>query len=227
MTIPPVTQPGTGPDRVQAPEDYDAQTTAYRIAFNVSVGEMNAAITALNALGITVDADATAVETARQQVVALEATTEGHKDAALDAETQAGLYASAAAGSAEIDLSANSIGDFFQVVDDGAGGKELAMSAQRREKTGTLTGTTPVFNQTNGIVLSWILTGNSTPTDGLADGESLILYIDDGTGFSVTWPTGEWTNNGGAAPTLKPTGETCVILNKKGSTLKLTVVEAG
>lgn len=142
-------------------------------------------------------------------------------------ETQAGLYASAAAGSAEIDVSSNDFGDFFQVVDVGSGTKGLAISPQRREKTGTLTGTTPALNQTNGIVLEWTLTGNSTPTDDLEDGESLILYIDDGTGYSITWPTATWTNNDGAAPTLKASGNTVIVANKVGTDLYLTVVEAG
>lgn len=85
----------------------------------------------------------------------------------------------------------------------------------------TVTGTTPALTATNGAVQQWTLTANSTPTDALTSGQSIILMIDDGTAYSVTWPSVSWTKQGGggAAPTLSATLNTCVVLWKVGATL--------
>ena len=68
------------------------------------------------------------------------------------------------------------------------------------EQTYTLTGTTPALDPANGTIQYWVLTGNSTPTDGLSNGEFLTLQIDDGASYTVTWPTMNWV--GGSAPIL-------------------------
>lgn len=89
------------------------------------------------------------------------------------------------------------------------------------EEVFTLTGTTPAFSAANGSIQTWDLTANSSPTDSLTTGQSIILGIDDGTAFTVTWPSVTWSKvgGGGAAPTLATTGRTWVILWKVGSTL--------
>jgi len=86
-----------------------------------------------------------------------------------------------------------------------------------QELAATLTGTTPELNTDNGTMLDWTLSGASTPTDGLENGESLILAIDDGTANTITWPTMVWI--GGTAPTLDTTNKTVIALWKQGSTL--------
>jgi hypothetical protein len=63
------------------------------------------------------------------------------------------------------------------------------------------------------------LTANSTPTDSFAAGESMTLMIDDGTDFSITWPSVSWKSDGGLAPTLNVFGFTAVVLWKVGTTL--------
>lgn len=85
------------------------------------------------------------------------------------------------------------------------------------EEVYTLSGTTPALDPANGTIQTWTLTGNSTPTDSLEDGESMTLLIDDGTAYTITWPTMEWI--GGSAPTLDTTNTTVVILWKTGSSL--------
>jgi hypothetical protein len=82
-----------------------------------------------------------------------------------------------------------------------------------------LTGTTPALDPSNGTIQTWTLSGNSTPTDSLAAGESLTLLIDDGSAFSVTWPAVTWKTNSGTAPTLLATGFTVIVLWKVGTTL--------
>ena len=80
----------------------------------------------------------------------------------------------------------------------------------------TLTGTTPAFSAANGTIQNWTLTGNSSPTDSLTSGQSITLFIDDGTAYTITWPTITWINT---APTLATTGLTVINLVKNGTTL--------
>lgn len=86
-----------------------------------------------------------------------------------------------------------------------------------QETVFTLTGTTPALNPFNGTIQTWTLTANSTPTDSLATGQSMTLLVDDGTAFTITWPTITWV--GGVAPVLATTGNTVITLFKVGSTL--------
>ena len=83
-----------------------------------------------------------------------------------------------------------------------------------------LTGTTPALSVANGTIQTWTLSGNSTPTDSLTTGQSLLLQITPGA-FTITWPSVSFTKvgGGGAAPTLFAAGNTSIILFKIGSTL--------
>jgi len=83
-----------------------------------------------------------------------------------------------------------------------------------------LTGTTPALLATNGAVQTWTLSANSTPTDSLTSGGSIILVITPGA-FTITWPSVIWTKQGGSgvAPTLFSAGKTTVVLWKLNSTL--------
>lgn len=89
------------------------------------------------------------------------------------------------------------------------------------EEVFVLVGTTPALSAANGSIQTWDLTANSTPTDGLATGQSIILGIDDGTAYTVTWPSVTWSKIGsvGAAPALATTGRTWAVLWKVGATL--------
>ena len=90
-----------------------------------------------------------------------------------------------------------------------------------------ITGTTPALNPANGSLQTWTLTGNSTPTDSVAAGQAITLMIDDGTAYTITWPSVTWVNNAKAAPTLATTGYTTVTLWKVGTTLYGAVVGNG
>ena len=88
------------------------------------------------------------------------------------------------------------------------------------EQTGTMpAGTTPAIDPANGTVQEWTLTGNSSPTDSLTDGEFVELLIQDGTAYTITWPTITWLTDGALAPTLGLTTVTPVLIQKVGSTL--------
>lgn len=82
-----------------------------------------------------------------------------------------------------------------------------------------LTGTTPALDPDNGSIQTWTLSGASTPTDSLSNGESIVLLINDGTANTITWPTITWQTGDATAPTLKATGLTSVVLSKVGGVL--------
>jgi len=82
-----------------------------------------------------------------------------------------------------------------------------------------LSGTTPALNPNNGTIQTWTLSANSTPTDSFAAGEAMTLMIDDGTAYTITWPSVTWKTGGGVAPTLNTSGFTVVTLWKVSTTL--------
>lgn len=86
-----------------------------------------------------------------------------------------------------------------------------------KETVYALSGTTPALDPANGTIQTWTLTANSTPTNSLVAGQSLILMIADGTAYTITWPSVTWV--GGSAPTLATTGYTVISLWYVGTTL--------
>jgi pyruvate/2-oxoglutarate dehydrogenase complex dihydrolipoamide dehydrogenase (E3) component len=76
------------------------------------------------------------------------------------------------------------------------------------------------LNPANGTVQTWTLGASRSPTaTSFAAGQSLTLMIDDGTAYSITWPSVTWKTNLGVAPTLNATGFTAIQLWKVNSTL--------
>ena len=78
------------------------------------------------------------------------------------------------------------------------------------------------LNPANGSIQTWVLGANRTATaSSFAAGQSLILGVDDGSTFSLTWPSVTWTKVGGAGtvPVLTATGKTWVVLWKVNGTL--------
>lgn len=96
---------------------------------------------------------------------------------------------------------------------------DATFSKAIKETVYALSGTTPALDPSNGTIQTWTLTGNSTPTDSFTAGESMTLMIDDGTAYSITWPSVTWKSGGGFAPILNLTGFTVVVLWKVGTTL--------
>ena len=93
----------------------------------------------------------------------------------------------------------------------------------------TLTGyTETVYNLSgtdiavaNGTIQTKTLAANTTFTESLADGQSVILGITAGA-YSVTWPSVTWTKVGGSgvAPTLTSTGVNWIILWQVGGVVR-------
>jgi hypothetical protein len=70
----------------------------------------------------------------------------------------------------------------------------------------------------NGGVQLWTLGASRSPTaTNFAAGQSMLLMVDDGSAYAITWPSVTWV--GGTAPTLDTTKRTCVELWKTGTTL--------
>jgi hypothetical protein len=90
-----------------------------------------------------------------------------------------------------------------------------------------LSGTSVSIDPDNGSVQTHTLTANTTYSDGFSEGEAITLMIDDGSAYTITWPTMTWVNNGGSAPTLADTGYTVVALWKVSTTLYGALVGDG
>lgn len=84
-----------------------------------------------------------------------------------------------------------------------------------------ITGTTPAISASNGTIQTWTLSANSTPTDSLLAGQSVVLHINDGSAYTITWTSliDQWKTNSGSAPVLATTGETVIVVWKVGTTV--------
>lgn len=72
----------------------------------------------------------------------------------------------------------------------------------------------------NGAIQKVTLGASRTPDlTAITSGKMIILQIDDGTAYSITWTSVTWMMNSGTAPVLKTTGFTTVILWHNGTGL--------
>lgn len=94
---------------------------------------------------------------------------------------------------------------------------QLGQKFPLTETVFAISGTTPTILQSNGTIQTWTLTGASTLTSGLLDGQSVTLMIDDGAGYTVTWTSITWKTNSGSVPPLNLSGYTAVVLWKVGA----------
>lgn len=95
----------------------------------------------------------------------------------------------------------------------------IALTGKYIETVFALSGTAPQINPSNGTIQTWTLSGNSSPTININSGESLLLMIDDGAAYTITWPNITWKSNNGVAPILDLTGYTIIGLWKVASTI--------
>lgn len=78
-----------------------------------------------------------------------------------------------------------------------------------------LSGTTPVIGPG---INTWTLSGNSTPTESLGNGNSATLHIANAGGYTITWSAvDEWA--GGTAPDVSSSGTTVIELWQVSSTV--------
>ena len=70
----------------------------------------------------------------------------------------------------------------------------------------------------NGSIQSSVLTGDPTFTDSLEPGQTIVLMLEGGASYTVTWPTITWVTSGGnVAPTL--TAKDTLVFWKVSTTL--------
>lgn len=79
----------------------------------------------------------------------------------------------------------------------------LVSNGEVEEQTYSLTGT--AIDPANGTMQYKTLAANTTFTSSITEGEYVTLLIDDGSAYTITWPTGMYWPNG-VAPTLSTTG---------------------
>ena len=104
---------------------------------------------------------------------------------------------------------------------------DVAFGGAIDETVYALSGTSVALDPSNGTIQTHTLTGNTTYSDSVSEGESITLMIDDGTAYTVTWPTITWLNNGGSAPTLATTGYTAIQVWKVSTTLYGALIADG
>ena len=107
-------------------------------------------------------------------------------------------------------------------IGSGSADSTLSIAGSVGEQVYNLTGTD--IDPDNGTIQYKTLTGNTTFTESLTTGQYVTLMIDDGTGFTITWPTIYWP--GGLAPTLATTGYNVIQLWKVGTDLYGSYVSA-
>ena len=94
-----------------------------------------------------------------------------------------------------------------------------------QETAYNLTGTD--LDPDNGTIQYKTLAANTTLTESIEEGEAITLMIDDGSAYTLTFPTITFVNNGGTAPTLATTGYTVFAIWKVSTTLYGALVGDG
>ena len=119
-------------------------------------------------------------------------------------------------------VSASAGGTFSSNVSFNSG---ITIEGAIAEEVYTLSGT--ALDPDNGTIQIKTLSANTTLTDSVSAGESITLMIDDGSSYTITWPTITWVNNGGSAPTLATSGYTVIVVWKVSTTLYGALVGDG
>ena len=85
-----------------------------------------------------------------------------------------------------------------------------------REKDYSLTGT--AIDPANGGVQYKTLSGNTTFTESLGNGDSVVLHLSGGASYTVTWPTMTWVGpDGNTEPTL--TADDVIVIWQSNATV--------
>ena len=122
---------------------------------------------------------------------------------------QQGRLTAASNGTAP--LTASDIGVTVQAYDADTAKLDVAQTFTAQQTFGELKETTFTLGTTgsialdpaNGSIQSSVLTGDPTFTDSLEAGQTIVLMLEGGDTYTVTWPTITWvTSDGNAAPPL-------------------------
>lgn len=90
--------------------------------------------------------------------------------------------------------------------------------SHHKDAVSTLTGSALTLTNANGGIIDFTPTANTTVTDALSIGDSIVLMINPGA-FTITWPTTSWKTNAGSAPTLTNGKKSAIVFWKVSTTL--------
>lgn len=108
-------------------------------------------------------------------------------------------------------VKAGDIGTSVQAYDADTAKLDIAQTFTAQQTFGELKETVYTLGATgsialdpaNGSIQRSVLTGAPTFTDSLEAGQTIVLHLENGASYSVTWPTITWVTSGGnVAPTL-------------------------
>ena len=123
-------------------------------------------------------------------------------------------------------LVSSNIGSTVQAYDADTAKTDVAQTYTAQQTFGELKETVHTLATTgsialdpaNGSIQTSVLTGAPTFTDSLEAGQSVVLHLEGGATYTVTWPTITWTTSAGnAAPTL--TAKDVLVFWKVSTTL--------
>ena len=155
----------------------------------------------------------------------------GLDSAKLDATTAASTYLTQANAASTYQTQAGmssyvataDIGSTVQAYDADTAKLDVAQTftaqqtfGELKETVYTLSGT--AIDPANGSIQTKVLSASTTFTDSLEAGQTIVLMLEGGASYTVTWPTITWvTSAGNAAPTL--TAKDTLVLWKVSTTL--------
>jgi len=118
-----------------------------------------------------------------------------------------------------LDLNSNSITGTGDINHTGDVNTQIVTAKSYKDTVYTITdGASVDIDPDNGGIQVWTLGASRSPTATNFDaGAKVMLMIDDGSSYSITWPSVNWV--GGVAPTLPTSGYGIVELWKVGSQL--------